>query len=195
MNEWKSSTTYIPEAVREYLTNIVQILCRKTLGTPRIQAHEHAPMTTEVLHLTLMNLPDSTPFLRALRIWCGVKFRVGCVVVMCFLIAWMLDPLRSFNSLMASKTIYRKRMPAYGWRSNVCGNETANRVQRKSPARLTSIRGSYPWCRHKERASYEYTGEKRETRRLEALRITKKHKPSATGTCRGARFLPRYTSA
>lgn len=52
-----------------------------------------------------MNLPDSTPFLRALRIWWGVKFSAGLVAVICFLIAWMLDPLRSFKALMASTTI------------------------------------------------------------------------------------------
>ena len=54
---------------------------------------------------TLMNLPASVPFLRALRIWCGVKLSVGWLAVMCFLIAWMLEPLRSFRALIDSNTI------------------------------------------------------------------------------------------
>ena len=34
-----------------------------------------------------------------------VKLRVGWLEVICFLIAWMLEPLRSLRALMASKTI------------------------------------------------------------------------------------------
>lgn len=73
-------------------------------------------MAFTIVHtaITLTNFPVSVPFFRALRIWCGVKLRAGLVVVMCFLIAWMLEPLRSFRALMASNTI--------------CGNTVGEKV-------------------------------------------------------------------
>ena len=56
-----------------------------------------------------MNFPDSLPFLRAARSWCGANLvaNSGWVVTMYFLIAARLEPFRSLRALMASNTIWQ----------------------------------------------------------------------------------------